>query len=77
MILETIGWIGAFCVLWAYFLISTGKVTNKSILFQWFNFIGAFLLIIYTITVKAYPSAFVNLVWLIIAVVGIVKLYKK
>jgi hypothetical protein len=77
MVIEIIGWIGAVCILWAYYLISSGKVTNKSLFFQWLNFVGAILLIVYTVSLKAYPSAFVNIIWLIIAVVGITKLYRK
>ncbi|HAR19862.1 MAG TPA: hypothetical protein DCR46_04325 [Cytophagales bacterium] len=77
MLCEVIGWLGALCVLWAYYLISTGKVTGESLFFQWINFIGASLLIVYTLYKSAYPSAFVNIAWLLIAIVGLWKLYRK
>ncbi len=73
ILINVVGWIGAICVLWAYFLISSGKATNKSAFFQWLNIVGAILLIINTVSLKAYPSAFVNVVWLGIAFVGLVK----
>jgi hypothetical protein len=73
MIIEIIGWIGAGCVIWAYYLISSGKANNKNQLYQWLNMIGAILLIINTISLMAYPSAFVNVVWLVIAVLGLMK----
>lgn len=73
MIIEIIGWIGAGCVIWAYYLISSGRATNKDRVYQWLNMAGAALLIINTISLKAYPSAFVNVVWLVIAVLGLVK----
>jgi len=73
MLIEIIGWIGAACVIWAYYIISSGKSTNKDQIYQWLNLIGAALLIINTISLKAYPSSFVNVVWLVIAVVGLVK----
>jgi len=73
MIVELVGWLGAICVLWAYFLISSGRTTNKSPFFQWLNLVGAILLIVNTVSLKAYPSAFVNVVWLIIAVIGLLK----
>ena len=73
MIVEIVGWLGAACVIWAYYLISSGKATNKSPFFQWLNLIGAVLLIVNTISLRAYPSAFVNVVWLVIAVVGLVR----
>ena len=73
MLIEILGWTGAFAVLWAFYLINSGKATNKSKDYQWLNLVGAILLIINTVYLKAYPSAFVNVVWLIIAAIGLVK----
>jgi hypothetical protein len=77
MVQEVIGWLGAACVLWAYYLISSGKITGESLFFQWINFIGAIMLIVHTLYVEAYPSAFVNIVWLLISIMGLWKLYRK
>lgn len=71
--IEILGWLGAFAVLWAFYLINSGKATHKSKDFQWLNLIGAVFLIVNTVFLKAYPSAFVNVVWLIIAVLGLIK----
>ena len=73
MIVEIIGWVGAFAVLWAFYLINSGKATNTSKLYLWLNVVGAVFLIIFTVCLKAYPSAFVNVVWLIIALIGLLK----
>ena len=74
LFIEIVGWIGAIEVLVAYFLISSNKVTNKSIFFQVLNLTGAAFLIINTMYMKAYPSSFVNVIWMGIAGWAIVKL---
>lgn len=71
--IEILGWLGAIAVLWAFYLINSGKAINKSRDYQWLNLIGAVFLIINTVYLKAYPSAFVNVVWLIIAFLGLLK----
>jgi len=73
LLIEILGWIGAIAVLLAFYLINSGKVTNAAKSYQWLNLIGAVFLIVNTMYLKAYPSAFVNVVWLIIALAGIFK----
>ena len=71
MLIEVVGWIGALQVLMAYCLITFGKINGSNKLYQWLNLVGSFLLIINTIYLKAYPSAFVNIIWVFIALAGI------
>jgi hypothetical protein len=70
---EVIGWVGAIAVILAYLLVSLHKVDGKSFKFQLLNFIGAGLLIIYTINKEAFASAFVNIIWTGIALYSIIK----
>jgi len=77
IIVECLGWLGAILVLSAYYLISTDKVTSASSLFQWLNIIGAIGLIIHTIFNHAYPSAFVNVIWVGVAVYSLLKHHKS
>jgi len=65
------GWIGAICVLIAYFLISTGKIQKGNRYYHLLNLLGALFLIFNTIYLEAYPSAFVNIIWSFIAISGI------
>jgi len=73
MLIEIIGWTGGLLVLGAYFLISLRYLQTNSIYYQLMNIVGALLLIINTIYLKAYPSAFVNVVWVGIGVAGLYK----
>jgi hypothetical protein len=67
MIIDTIGWLGAVLVLYAYFMVSTKKLAGDSLHFQAANISGAFCLIINTYYHHAYPSAVVNVIWIGIA----------
>ena len=77
IIVECFGWVGAILVLTAYYLISTDKLTSASALFQWLNIIGALGLIIHTIFNHVYPSAFVNVIWVGVAVYSLIKHHKN
>lgn len=66
-IIDIIGWIGGLEVLLAYLLISINKVDARSFFYQFLNATGALLLIINTIYLGAYPSALVNIVWVMVA----------
>jgi len=72
-LIDLLGWIGAIEVIIAYVLVSTGKMTGDSVIYQLLNLTGAILLIIQTIYLKAYPSAFVNVIWTAIAAYSIIK----
>ena len=74
--IDIIGWIGSVCVLTAYGLISTHKITAKSKLYQWLNVVGSIFLIINTFFYSAYPSTFVNIVWLFIAIFALINIFR-
>ena len=72
--IDAIGWCGALIVLTAYGLVSIRKVEGDSVFYQVLNLTGAALLIANTVYVGAYPSAFVNVIWIAI---GCYALYRK
>jgi len=74
--IDIIGWGGSVCVLTAYGLISIHKVTAKSKLYQWLNVIGSIFLILNTFFYSAYPSSFVNIVWLFIAIFALINIFR-
>ena len=74
---DVIGWIGSLEVVLAYFLISYQKVDARSVLYQVLNLTGAIFLIINTIYYGAYPSTFINLVWVGIAGAALVKAMRR
>ena len=70
---EAAGWIGAALILGAYVLVTAGKVTGQSALFQWMNVAGALGFIINGWAHRALPSAVLNVIW---AAIGLVALWK-
>jgi fluoride ion exporter CrcB/FEX len=68
---DGIGWAGAAALLVAYAMVSLKKFEGDSIGYQSLNIIGSFLLAINTIFYQAYPSSFVNMIWIGIAVLSI------
>ncbi|MBS1950170.1 MAG: hypothetical protein OJF59_000213 [Cytophagales bacterium] len=77
LLIDTIGWIGSLEVIAAYGLNSYQKIKSDSLLFQLLNLTGGIFLIINTVYYCAYPSAFINVVWVIIASVAIVQFIQK
>lgn len=61
--IEVSGWIGAILVLYAYFMVSSGKVDGNSGKFQMINIVGAAFLVVYTLGCQAYASMAVNIIW--------------
>lgn len=74
--IDITGWLGSLCVLAAYGMLSLHKVTAGSKLYQSLNILGSICLIVNTIFYSAYPSAFVNLVWLLIAIFALINIYR-
>ncbi len=63
---EIAGWIGATLILLAYLLLSMGKVTGQSPLYQGMNVVGAAGFIVNGWWHGAIPSTALNIVWLLI-----------
>ena len=77
LVINIIGWLGSIAVLVAYVLVSTNRVKGDSISYQMLNLFGSIFLMTNTFYFGAYPSTFVNLVWLFIAIFALVRAIRK
>ncbi|MCB0490568.1 MAG: hypothetical protein KDC99_18980 [Cyclobacteriaceae bacterium] len=77
LLIDIIGWIGSVEVILAYGLNSYQKLKSDSLSFQILNVTGAAFLIINTVYYGAFPSAFINVVWVLIAIPAIFKIIRK
>lgn len=68
---HVLGGIGTILVLGAYFLVSTQRVTPRSVAFQGMNLVGAILLAIYGVLLFAWASVALNVVWACIGLFAI------
>jgi len=71
---DIIGWVGSVEVIVAFALINMQKIDSKSVWYQILNLTGAIFLIINTVYYGAYPSTFINFVWVGIAIYGLWKI---
>ena len=76
LLYEILGWLGSLMIVVAYGLVSFKKIDTESLLYQWLNVLGAIGLIVITAYREAWPSTFLNVVWLFIGVPALVKIMK-
>lgn len=74
--IDILGWTGGLMVLAAYGLISSDRMTSRSPLYHALNAGGSIFLVINTAFYGAYPSTFVNVIWLAIAGLGFFRLFR-
>ena len=73
LLIDTIGWLGSVFVVAAYFSVSYDRFRMSPFLYQALNAAGSFCLIINTAYYRAYPSASVNVIWLLIALIALIR----
>jgi hypothetical protein len=74
---EVAGWAGASLILLGYLLITAGKLTGQSAVYQWMNVAGAAGFIVNGWWHGAIPSAALNVVWMLIGVVALLRIGAK
>lgn len=77
IVIDILGWIAAAALLYAYGAVSFHRLTPSSRLYQGLNIFGSVLLILNTSYHRAWPSAFVNLIWVFIAIFALRKAAKN
>ena len=74
---EVAGWAGAVLILLAYLLLSMGRVTGQSLLYQGMNIVGAAGFVINGWWHRALPSAALNVLWLLIGAIASWRIIKR
>ena len=77
ILVETAGWIGAVLILGAYLLLSMGKLTGQSAIYQAMNVIGAAGFVVNGWWHGAIPSASLNIVWLAIGAIALWQIRRR
>ena len=73
ILIQTVGWVGTFLIVFAYFLISYKKVGGSSKIYQAMNLLGAVGVGINVFHQQAWPAVALQVVWGIIAIVSLAK----
>ncbi len=72
---ETIGWIGMVMILTAYALANFHILSVDSITYQLLNIIGSLGIILVSYLRRNYQPMVLNIVWIIIGVISLVKIF--
>ena len=72
-----VGWGGAVLILLAYLLLSSGKLTGQSLVYQGMNVVGAAGFVINGWWHGAIPSASLNVLWLLIGAIASWRIIRK
>ncbi|MGI9470130.1 MAG: CBU_0592 family membrane protein, partial [Rubripirellula sp.] len=73
IVLDLAGWLGAGLLLIFYWLLTSNRVNATDSRYHLGNFAGGSLLLFNNLHYGAYPSGFVNLVWLVIAALAVTR----
>ncbi len=68
LLIEILGWAGSVLIVGAYALNIYGRLNTQEPAYIWANLVGGTFFIVNTIAHGAYPSAVVNVVWVLIAI---------
>ncbi|HEX6149923.1 CBU_0592 family membrane protein [Nocardioides sp.] len=71
--INVVGWVGMASLIAAYALVTAGKVLGTSLLFQLMNLFGGLFLMLNSAYYGAWPSVGLNVVWVVVGTVGLVR----
>jgi hypothetical protein len=72
---EILGWYGTIAILSAYALVSFSVIDPNTFIYQLLNATGAIGIVFISLIKKAYQPATLNIMWAIIGIVALVKLF--
>jgi hypothetical protein len=74
---EVAGWTGASLILLAYLLLSVGRLTGQSVVYQAMNVVGSAGFVVNGWWHGAIPSAALNILWLIIGAFALWRIFVR
>jgi hypothetical protein len=77
LLIEVAGWAGASLILLAYLLLSMGRLTGQSALYQGMNVVGAAGFVLNGGWHGALPSASLNVVWALIGAFALWRILRR
>lgn len=77
LLIDLMGWLGGVVLLIAFGLNSMGRISAQSKVYQYMNLFAGITLIFNTYYYGAYPATFVNVVWVIIALIALWNIFRS
>jgi len=75
-LIAVVGWVGAALLVAAYALVSTGRLSGSGLRFQLLNIVGGVALTVNTAYHGAWPSAALNVVWVVVGLGALIRRYR-
>jgi hypothetical protein len=72
-VIQILGWLGVLLILSAYFLTTFGYLDSQNKIYLLLNIFGSIFIILETYQKKDYQPFILNIFWLTIAIVAIIK----
>lgn len=73
IVVNVVGWLGMALLIGAYALVTAGRLHGTSLMFQLMNLFGGAFLMVNSAYYGAWPSAALNVVWVGIGTVGLLR----
>ncbi len=73
IVMGIVGWVGTVLLVAAYALLTAGRLTAGGWVYQAMNLVGGLALLANCISLSAWPSAALNVVWFGIGMVGLLR----
>ena len=73
LIINVLGWAGMALLIGAYGLVTASRIHATGLVFQLMNLFGGGFLMVNSAYYGAWPSAVLNLVWVVIGTVGLAR----
>ena len=77
IVYNVVGIIGAVMLLFGFYRVNSGKWSNKSVVYELDNLIGAILIIVYQIRYQAFVTVAVNAIWALVALWGLYIFFRR
>lgn len=71
VMIDALGWLGMVLYVSAYYLVSSGRLSGRALLFQGLNMVAAVLVALNAGYYGSYPSCAVNLAWFLIGLLTV------
>lgn len=73
--IELFGWYGTIAIVSAYALVSFSMLSPTSVSYQLLNITGSLGIVTASLHKKDYQSTVLNIIWILIAVVAIIRVF--
>ena len=73
--IQILGWLGVVMILSAYFMVTFSFLSPQNLAYLLLNIFGSIFVLIETFNKKDYQPAFLNIIWAIIGIISLLRIF--